>query len=296
MKSFTLSTNKFHEVVLALSEIVQNLMYKDINMQYDPIKDQVMKYIKDFPILREMFFASLDMLFLRQWYIKAQIRNKFFVHDDIRFYDAGAGFCQYSDFVLKNWKKSDVFALDLKRDFLSSYAEYARGKYPHRFDWVTEDLVTFTPDQKFNLIAAIDILEHIENDRQVLKNFYNCLEPGGTLVISTPSDLDEAARFTEEHVRPGYAPDDIKSKLIEAGFHISSFKYSYGKWGKMSWKLAMKYPLMLLEKSKASFLLLPFYYLVAYPLIYFLMKKDIATDNPYGNGLIITADKPLSAS
>jgi SAM-dependent methyltransferase len=236
------------------------------------------------------------MMFLRQWYVKSQINQLFFVHDEIRFYDAGAGFCQYSDFILSNWKKSQVLALDLKKDYLEAYADYAKQMFPNRFDWVTADLVTYKPEQKFNLIAAIDILEHIENDTQVLRNFYDCLDEGGKLIISTPSDLDEAARFTDEHVRPGYNPDDIKAKLLAAGFKIVSFKYSYGRWGKISWKLALQTPLKLLAHSKALFILLPFYYLFTYPVIWLLMKKDMQTDNKQGNGLIITAEKPLSAS
>ncbi|MFO7660664.1 MAG: class I SAM-dependent methyltransferase, partial [Candidatus Cloacimonadaceae bacterium] len=155
-----------------------------------------------------MFFLLLDMLFLRQWYVKKQIRLLLKKNSSLRFYDAGAGFCQYSDYILTSYRNSSVLALDLKEDYLKEYAGYAEQKYPDRFSWICADLVEYIPSDRFNLIAAIDILEHIENDVKVLENFYQCLADGGKLIISTPSTLDETARFTAEHVRPGYAEEE----------------------------------------------------------------------------------------
>jgi len=261
-------------------------------MKYDPIKNLVFGIIKITPAFRRVFFATLDLLLLRQCHVKKKISENFNPKEPLAFYDAGAGFCQYSDFVLRKWKKSQVFALDLKTEYMSNYAASANICFPKRFEWSYGDLVTYKPVQMFNLISAIDILEHIEDDKQVMTNFYDCLKPGGKLIISTPSDLDEAAKFTAEHVRPGYAPAELKSKLVSAGFRIVSFEFSYGKYGKLSWKLAIKYPLMLLAISKLLILVLPIYYVCTYPVIYLLMKKDISRFNKQGNGLIVVAEKP----
>jgi SAM-dependent methyltransferase len=265
-------------------------------MLYDPVKNVIMKAVREFPLLRRVFFLILDMLFLRQWYVKRQIRRHFKRNEVIKFYDAGAGFCQYSDFILSNWKKSTVFALDLKEDYLKTYSTHARSKYPERFSWIKSDLVYFVPEIKYNLIAAIDILEHIDNDIQVLKNFYACLLCGGKLIISTPSDLDEASQFTSEHVRPGYALDNLLLKLTDVGFAIVFSGFSYGQWGALSWKLAVKIPLSLMSYSKILLILLPIYYICLYPLIYLLMLLDVYTIKQKGTGIIIVAEKPFNAS
>lgn len=265
-------------------------------MQYDPIKNTFMNLIKRFPWLRKVFFLLLDLLFLRQWYVKKNIRKFTNVNSEFRFYDAGSGFCQYSDYILHRYSKSSVFALDLKEDYLKEYAGYAVQNFPDRFFWICADLVEYVPAQKFNLIAAIDILEHIENDIKVMQNFYHCLDDGGKLIISTPSNLDETAKFTAEHVRPGYSKQEIIDKLQVAGFKISSFSYSYGKWGKLSWKLAIKYPLLLLSYSKLMLLALPIYYICLYPFIYLLMLLDINMHNRQGNGISVVAEKPTNAS
>lgn len=275
-----------------LIQVRNYLRYKkERDMQYDPIKNKIASLIEIFPFLRKTFFTALDFILLRQWYVKKYIKKYYPPGAGIRFYDGGAGFCQYSDFILSGWKESTVFALDLKTDYVESYAHYATQYYGKRFRWTGGDLVTYQPVKKYNLIAAIDILEHIEDDRQVLANFFECLEPGGKLIISTPSDKDEAARFTAEHVRPGYDPDDLREKLLSAGFTIRDFIYSYGRWGKLSWILAMKVPLKMLSVSKGMAIALAIYYTALYPLIYLLMKLDMKANNRIGNGIIVVAER-----
>jgi len=265
-------------------------------MHYDSVKNVLMRSIKVLPGLRKVFFLLLDLLFLRQWYVKRAIKKNSKTYSVLRFYDAGAGFCQYSDYILSRYKNSSVLASDLKEDYLQDFAAYANHKYPGRFAWICADLVEFIPEGKFELIVAIDILEHIENDLQVLKNFHDSLVSGGKLIISTPSDQDEAAKFTAEHVRPGYSEQELRFKLTAAGFTIIQFKYSYGKWGKLSWKLAIKLPISMISYYKVLLLVLPIYYICLYPLIYLLMIIDISRNNKQGNGIIIIAEKSLSAS
>lgn len=267
------------------------------NMQYNIVKDRLFQLIRRFPFLRKPFFFIMDLMFLRQKYIKSMMKNCFLNrNDNLYLYDAGAGFCQYSDFVLSNWKKSIVYALDIKSDYLLDYALYANMNYKNRFSYVVSDLVYHKPRKIFDVIIAIDILEHIEYDKQVLLNFYECLKVGGKLLISTPSDFDETAKFTEEHVRPGYSKQEILNKLAGAGFIIKEFVYSYGKFGKLSWKLSIKIPLTLLSYSKYILLALPIYYISLYPLIYLLMIIDVRRKNKIGNGIVILAEKPIIAS
>jgi SAM-dependent methyltransferase len=260
-------------------------------MQYDPVKNNVMSLINKAPFVRKIFHFALDRLILRQMYVKNMIQLCYPKDSPIFLYDAGAGFCQFSDFVLSKWKNSQVVALDLKAEFLQSYKSYAYQKYGCRFQYVIGDLTEYITKDKCNLILAIDILEHIANDIKVLENFSVSLESGGKLIISTPSDTDVAARFTAEHVRPGYNIEDLKFKLQKAGFKIINVKHSYGFYGKLSWILSMKIPLTLLSISKIMFLILPVYYLILYPLIYVLMLIDCKAKNKSGSGLIVLAEK-----
>ncbi|MBT3755483.1 MAG: class I SAM-dependent methyltransferase [Candidatus Cloacimonetes bacterium] len=259
-------------------------------MQYDKVKDKLAKIIDKYSVFRKLFYLLLDMLLLRQWYVKREIKKYFTVGNSLRFYDAGAGFGQYSYFILKHFKKATIHAVDLKTDYMDSFAKYAKKIGWNSFTAKQADLVGYTPKESFDLIIAIDILEHIEDDEQVLRNFREVLDKGGKLIISSPSNFDESAKFTEEHVRPGYSKEEIYSKLERAGFSIRSFEYSYGKFGQIYWKLALKYPLSLISKSKILAILLPIYYIIFYPIAFSFMLLDYYNKNKIGTGIIVVAE------
>ncbi len=259
-------------------------------MKYDKVKDKFAVAICKFPILRKLFYLLLDMLLLRQWYVKREIKKHFSAQKLLRFYDAGAGFGQYSYFILKKFKKAKVHAADLKTDYMDSFTHYTKKVGCQNFTAQQADLTKYTPKESFDLIIAIDILEHIEDDEQVLQNFRKVLTQGGKLIISSPSNFDDSAKFTAEHVRPGYSKEDICSKLLRAGFKIRSFDYSYGKFGQIYWKLALQIPLSMISKSKILAILLPIYYILFYPIAFSFMLLDYYNKNEIGTGVIVVAE------
>lgn len=262
-------------------------------MKYDTVKDKFAFIINLFPGLRKVFYKGLNCLILRQQYVLDLI-TKMFPDKDTSFkmYDAGGGYLQYSDFVLTKYPKAEVFAVDIKEDYIDDYYSYIRGSTKEeRFTYKCADLQYYQPQTKFDLIIAIDIMEHIENDQAVLNHFSEALATGGKLLISTPSIFDEAAAFAEEHVRPGYDLEELIKKIEKANLKVTMRQYTYGKYGALYWKIALKKPLQLLNSYKVFYLLLPFYYLLTYPVIKILMMKDKRTDNKIGNGIIVIAEK-----
>ena len=151
---------------------------------------------------------------------------------------------------------------------------------------------------EYNLILSVDVMEHIEEDVQVFKNFYLSLKSNGILLISTPSDQggsdvhdEHDTSFIAEHVRDGYNTNDIEEKLKSAGFSKVQTKFSYGSPGKISWKLSMKYPIILLNSSKLFFIILPFYYLVTFPFCLVFNFFDLTGNYNTGTGLMVKAWK-----
>jgi len=148
------------------------------------------------------------------------------------------------------------------------------------------------------LILCVDVMEHIQDDVQVFRNFALSTRNKGILLISTPSDLggsdvhdDQDESFIEEHVRNGYNKHEIEDKIRQAGYSEVNARYSYGWPGKLSWNMSMKFPVILLGTSKFFYLLLPLYYLVIYPLAFILNLIDINFEHKAGTGLIVRAVK-----
>jgi hypothetical protein len=141
-------------------------------------------------------------------------------------------------------------------------------------------------------------MEHIREDEHVFRNFYDSLTSNGTLLISTPSDRGGSDAYDEkdesfigEHVRNGYSISEIEKKLSGAGFKEVTALYTYGKPGNISWRLTMKFPVKMLNISKLFYIVLPFYYLVFFPVSIILNIFDLRLKHKTGTGLLVTARK-----
>ena len=94
-------------------------------MQYDPIKKSLGNVFNRTPLLRVMFYNLLDILLLRTWYVKKEIRN--WAKDKngpANILDAGSGFGQYSFFISgmnKNWM---IEAVDVKEEQIGDCTDF----------------------------------------------------------------------------------------------------------------------------------------------------------------------------
>ncbi|MFW5821367.1 MAG: class I SAM-dependent methyltransferase [Bacteroidota bacterium] len=269
-------------------------------MQYDPIKKSLGNVFNKKPFLRVIFYRLLDLLLLRAWHIKKQIRSvKNELPENPEFLDAGSGFGQYTYFLAKKFPGAKITGIDVKEEQIEDCNSFFRKKsWDNRVRFEVGDLTKYKDPGRFHLILSVDVMEHIEEDVKVFENFHESLVPGGVLLISTPSDQggsdvheDHDESFIEEHVRDGYNINEIREKLQKAGFSNIDTRYSYGTPGKISWKLSMKYPISLLNVSKLFFIILPFYYLLTYPFCLIFNYFDVHSKHKTGTGLIVKAIK-----
>jgi SAM-dependent methyltransferase len=80
---------------------------------------------------------------------------------------------------------------------------------------------------EFDVIGAFDVIEHIDEDDEVLREMYGAVKPGGGIILTVPqhqwlwSDTDVYA-----HHKRRYSRRELKSKVESAGFqveHLTSF-------------------------------------------------------------------------
>jgi SAM-dependent methyltransferase len=268
-------------------------------MQYDPIKRSLGSVFNKNLLFRKLFYNLLDLLLLRAWHIKKEINE--WAKDksgDISILDAGSGFGQYVYFlskINKNWK---ITGVDVKEEQVEDCNNFFRKSGQSNVNFSMEDLTSYKEDAVFDLVVSVDVMEHIEEDVQVFKNFHSSLKQGGMVLISTPSDQGgsdvhdhDHESFIEEHVRDGYGISEIQDKLKMAGFRKTEARYNYGIPGKISWKLSMKYPILLINASRFFFLILPVYYIITFPFALVLNFLDVGMKHPTGTGLIVKAWK-----
>lgn len=271
-------------------------------MQYDPIKRSLGNVFNKTPLLRILFYKLLDLLLLRTWHVKKELKrwaNDNKKHPRREMLDAGSGFGQYSYFMSglnPNWV---IQAVDVKEEQIADCNSFFEKIGRKNVLFEVADLTKFKAPGRFDLILSVDVMEHILEDEQVFRNFYESLAPGGVVLISTPSDQGGSDvhdhghedSFIDEHVRDGYNINDIGEKLKRAGFSRTEAAFTYGKPGQIGWRLSMKYPILLLNQSKLFFILLPFWYLLTYPIAYCCNWLDCRMKHKTGTGLIVKAYK-----
>lgn len=276
-------------------------------MKYDPIKRKLGKVFNSAPFLRKLFYRLLDLLLLRSWHIRKEIKKwEKTLKGKQNILDAGSGFGQYDYYLASRNTDWTINGVDVKQEQIDDCNNFFGKIGLKNASFSYADLTKIDEKEKYDLILCVDVMEHIEEDEKVFSNFYKSLKPGSMLLVSTPSDQggsdvhdhdhdeyenDGTHSFIDEHVRDGYGVDDITAKLKRAGFSKSEVYYQYGKPGKISWKLSMKYPIVMLNTSYVFFIILPFYYLLTFPISLILNYLDLKGKHKTGTGLVAKAWK-----
>ncbi len=276
-------------------------------MQYDPIKRKLGVVFNRSPFLRKLFYRLLDLLLLRSWHIRKEIKIwEKTVSGKQNILDAGSGFGQYDYYLASRNSNWHVEGLDVKQEQVDDCNSFFNKIELKNASFRFGDLTKLNESSKYNMVLCVDVMEHIEEDELVFENFHKALVDGGMLLVSTPSDKggsdvhhdhdhdhdhDGSHSFIDEHVRDGYGVDEISTKMKNAGFSRTEVYYEYGKPGKLAWKLSMKYPIITLNASYIFFIILPFYYLITFPFVLILNWLDVKMKHSTGTGLVAKAWK-----
>jgi SAM-dependent methyltransferase len=268
---------------------------------YDPVKDKFARILRRMKWLRRGFYFMLDLVFLRSWHIRRilrQIGHELDQQGEWMLLDAGSGFGQYDRFILKEFENVHVHSIDIKEDYIEDNKHYFNEESGNgRISLYTADLLNFDSDKTFDFILCVDVLEHIEEDKQVMKNLSHCLKKDGLFLMHSPShyseeDADEDDSFVGEHARAGYSKEELDKKLMESDLHPKKIHYTYGSWGHRSWVLSVKWPMIWLNKvSILAILPLIIYYPIVLPFCMVMNYIDLFTKNERGNGIYAVARK-----
>ena len=96
---------------------------------------------------------------------------------------------------------------------------------------------TNLPENSFDVVVAVEVLEHVEQDRAFVENVYRVLKPGGMFVMTTPNG-DFLANTNPDHKRH-YRREQLRA-LLEGVFPDADVHYAirggrFRKWGLKAW-------------------------------------------------------------
>lgn len=83
------------------------------------------------------------------------------------------------------------------------------------------------PSATFDVIVALDLIEHLADDVQALQELARLLKPSGSLVIFTPAfNFLWGLQDEVSHHYRRYTADELRYKLEMAGLHIYKLTYA----------------------------------------------------------------------
>lgn len=149
--------------------------------------------------------------------------------------DAGCGRGVITRFLSSRFPSADIDAVDADEVAQKANREISDKAGFKNCNFIDADLTEYRSAEKYDLIVSVDNLEHVQDDRKVLKNFYESLETSGFLVVHVPHFYRRWPVFAWQenfdvpgHVRPGYHIEQLVERVEGAGFMVRKKGFSYG--------------------------------------------------------------------
>jgi 2-polyprenyl-3-methyl-5-hydroxy-6-metoxy-1,4-benzoquinol methylase len=138
-----------------------------------------------------------------------------FSDQKIRLLEVGPGRGYFYESILKNGKNIEYTAIDRNKSIIKNL-NISRG-------YVSDALDMPVFPQKFDVIYAAYIIEHLQNGLDLYKFFHKCLanlNPGGQLIILTNNALAQRMEFWHVDYTHSYptTPRNVAMALYDSGF------------------------------------------------------------------------------
>jgi SAM-dependent methyltransferase len=123
----------------------------------------------------------------------------------------------------------EVHGIDLSPYAITRLEQTLPPDQRPRFHGRVGDLLEIRPSCRYDLIVLAEVLEHVEDDLDLLKRAREWLSAEGSLIITVPADpalWSSADVYSNHHRR--YTPDQLTALVREAGLRAEvSWRYGF---------------------------------------------------------------------
>jgi len=149
-----------------------------------------------------------------------------------RMLDCGCGLGMYQKKLRQ--RSPQVWAMDIQETNL---------KYCLRKKLITNEAIrgdtSFLPFAAgvFDAVLCSEVIEHISDDRQAVRELARVLKPGGRLILSVPVPPGNIDDDAYGHKREGYSPENLRLLLQGQGLSVRSVKFCFFSWSRLVMKV-----------------------------------------------------------
>ena len=185
---------------------------------------------------------------IRSNHIIREIRRLGLMDRPVRMLDAGSGKGDLALHLARRCPRWEIVGVELSPAKVNNSRSVAGRLGLRNVSFQTGRLEELDLAGQFDLIVSADVLEHIEDDRRVLRSMFRALAPGGYLIITAPSIPHRQhlrlVHWRETridfhvsdygHVRDGYSQRDIEEKFRHSGGRVVRSCFTYGFCGTLA--------------------------------------------------------------
>lgn len=261
-------------------------------MQTEEIKKTLNQACGQSITLRKTLFRLMNWLTLKTWHVRRELRKWMRTSPNkAHILDLGTGFGHNAYWLSCQKELFSVLAIDDKQERIVKGNAFVRDTHIKNLLFRTKELNAFKEVEAFDLILCTDTLEHIKEDQQTLNNMHISLRDQGLMITTASLKYGEAHDVEGEFNRMGYSMEELKMLFKKAGFQKVKGHYTGGRAGKVAHLIGIGTPMKLLRFSRLFMVLMPFYFLLAIPIVIILNWLDSQTAHLNGEGLLILAWK-----
>lgn len=240
--------------------------------------------------LKELYIALFGIpeigFQIRSIYFRNILASHIFSKNPQKILDAGSGIGACAFWLGEKFADAEVVGEEIDKDKLRFCQAMTKDLGLKNVAFIYQDIRRVHKKNKYDLIIAIDVLEHINNYEKTLENFFHMLYKHGYIYIHVPQPNQKRTLnllktwHHEDHVHEGIAKSTLENILKRLGFRIVLSKETFGFFGKSSWEINH----FMLSKN---FVLTG----LTFPFLYFLAKIDLLLNIKKGLGVAILAEK-----
>lgn len=174
---------------------------QNIANEYVYSKPEIMSYYMNALLVSQVMWKHHFKIFM---YFQSNIRLLFKNHSKLSILDIGPGHGFFSYLVKKefpDYKKIDI--VDISETSLKMTKKII-GFDGEKINYTNKDIFDYDDSNKYDFIVLGEVLEHLDEPKQILIKLSKLLNPGGLLWITTPTNspaLDHVYLFkTKEEI------------------------------------------------------------------------------------------------
>lgn len=270
-------------------------------MESIPLRQELNRFLNDFPRMKAVVFYFMNYLFLRSWYMQKEIKKwskNQSGHKHVL--DLGSGVGQYAHFILKTFPKWSVTGVDKSEKNVCHCNGFFRKAVFKNFRFRSFDEYSFYGKSRYDLIVSAEMLSDLDlsdfkqktddplDEWEMVQKLTHLLKADGMLFFywAPPQLQTNQGKEMHRHMRKR-----MVEELKKLGYKQVKTSYIFGFFGQFSWRLSMQWPSFMIQKWPALRFLLPLYFLFLFPFCFVFNYLDVHSAHLMGKRFLVKAYK-----